>query len=424
MKETLNNIHLQFRRSQVNASDPFKIDQNKTVLRDGEPFIDLYTRKVYVGQGGTQLNSLPSIVAAAYNGLYIANCKYVNNQYEITLQNPEVITDTNLPICLLCSFDSDYISGKAFKVKYKRNYLATSVSDILIDSANVLTTSAKQLKDKSFVADTLNICYLDIAKKKLFFPLIAEEDQPKKLSTPTISLSGNILTISSVDSATEEIVLDAAGSTTYSKVYTKVSTIDLSTVISQEGTYTVTVLCKADGYIDSDSSNPVEYIVTKPATKLSAPTLSIAGSTVTISSIDSNAANIVITMFVNNISTYSREISKTQTSFDLTSLSPAVNHYTVSAYVKASGYVDSDSSNSVSYTKRGKLDTPVIEIVGDPVERKVYSILLGTDESLPASGYDTGTLAIKETSDGNNTYINAGDKSSTNWQQLKTTWKE
>lgn len=230
-----------------------------------------------------------------------------------------------------------------------------------------------------------------------------------------ISLSGNILTISSVDSATEEIVLNAAGSTTYSKVYTKVSTIDLSTVISQEGTYTVTVLCKADGYIDSDSSNPVEYIVTKPATKLSAPTLSIAGSTVTISSIDSNAANIVITMFVNNISTYSREISKTQTSFDLTSLSPAVNHYTVSAYVKASGYVDSDSSNSVSYTKRGKLDTPVIEIVGDPVERKVYSILLGTDESLPTSGYDTGTLAIKETSDGNNTYINAGDKSSTNW---------
>ena len=92
------------------------------------------------------------------------------------MQNPEVITDTNLPICLLCSFDSDYISGKAFKVKYKRNYLATSVSDILIDSANVLTTSAKQLKDKSFVADTLNICYLDIARKKLFFPLIAEED--------------------------------------------------------------------------------------------------------------------------------------------------------------------------------------------------------------------------------------------------------
>ena len=129
-----------------------------------------------MGQGGTQLNNLPSIVAAAYNGLYIANCKYVNNQYEITLQNPEVITDTNLPICLLCSFDSDYISGKAFKVKYKRNYLATSVSDILIDSANVLTTSAKQLKDKSFLADTLNICYLDIAKKKLFFPSIAEED--------------------------------------------------------------------------------------------------------------------------------------------------------------------------------------------------------------------------------------------------------
>ena len=120
-------------------------------------------------------------------------------------------------------------------------------------------------------------------------------------------------------------------------------------------------------------------------------------------------------MFVNNISTYSREISKTQTSFDLTSLSPAVNHYTVSAYVKASGYIDSDASNSVSYTKRGKLDTPVIEIVGDPAVSKVYSILLGTDESLPASGYDTGTLAIKETSDGNNTYINAGDKSSTNW---------
>ena len=57
----------------------------------------------------------------------------------------------------------------------------------------------------------------------------------------------------------------------------------------------------------------------------------------------------------------------------------------------------------------------MIEIVGDPVEKKVYSILLGTDESLPVSGYDTGTLAIKETSDGNNTYINAGDKSSTNW---------
>lgn len=425
MKETLNNVHLQFRRSQVNASDPFKIDQNKTVLRDGEPFIDLYTRKVYVGQGGAQLNSLPSIVAAAYNGLYVANCKYVNNQYEITLQNPEVITDINLPICLLCSFDSDYISGKAFKVKYKRNYLANSVSDILIDSANALTTSAKQLKDKTFVADTINICYLDISKKRLFFPLsTAEEEQPKKLGTPTIALSGNILTISSIDTATEEIVLYAAGSTTYSKVYTKVSTIDLSTVVSQEGTYTITVLCRADGYINSDSSNPVDYTVTKPITKLSTPMLSISGSVITISNVDSNATNTVVTMFVNNISTYSKEISKSQTSLDLTSFSPSVNHYTISAYVKASGYADSDVSNSVSYTQRGKLATPVIEIVGDPVESKVYSLLIGTSESLPTSGYDTGTFAIKEDNDSNTVYINVGDTSSTTWQQLKTTWKE
>lgn len=143
--------------------------------------------------------------------------------------------------------------------------------------------------------------------------------------------------------------------------------------------------------------------------------LSISGSVITISNVDSNATNTVVTMFVNNISTYSKEISKSQTSLDLTSFSPSVNHYTISAYVKASGYADSDVSNSVSYTQRGKLATPVIEIVGDPVESKVYSLLIGTSESLPTSGYDTGTFAIKEDNDSNTVYINVGDTSSTTW---------
>ena len=76
-------------------------------------------------------------------------------------------------------------------------------------------------------------------------------------SAPTISLSNSTLTITAVANATSyAIYSNNALLTTTTNL-----SVDLSTLITEAGTYTVYAIAKATGYADSEKSNEVSYVV-------------------------------------------------------------------------------------------------------------------------------------------------------------------
>ena len=74
-------------------------------------------------------------------------------------------------------------------------------------------------------------------------------------SAPTISLSNNTLTITAVDNATSYAIYSN------NALLTTITTtsVDLSTLITTAGTYTIYAIAKATGYVDSEKSNEVSY---------------------------------------------------------------------------------------------------------------------------------------------------------------------
>ena len=74
-------------------------------------------------------------------------------------------------------------------------------------------------------------------------------------SSPTISLSNSTLTITSVDNATSYAIYSN------NALLTTITTtsVDLSTLITTAGTYTIYAIAKATGYVDSEKSNEVSY---------------------------------------------------------------------------------------------------------------------------------------------------------------------
>nr|DAE14583.1 MAG TPA: hypothetical protein [Siphoviridae sp. ctrzs15] len=74
-------------------------------------------------------------------------------------------------------------------------------------------------------------------------------------SAPTISLSNSTLTITAVANATSYAIYSN------NALLTTITTtsVDLSTLITTAGTYTIYAIAKATGYVDSEKSNEVSY---------------------------------------------------------------------------------------------------------------------------------------------------------------------
>ena len=74
-------------------------------------------------------------------------------------------------------------------------------------------------------------------------------------SAPTISLSNSTLNITAVDNATSYAIY--SNNTLLTTITT--TSVDLSTLITTAGTYTIYAIAKATGYVDSEKSNEVSY---------------------------------------------------------------------------------------------------------------------------------------------------------------------
>ena len=94
----------------------------------------------------------------------------------------------------------------------------------------------------------------------------ANISQPK-LYTPIISLSGNTLYISDSDNgyfaSSYDIYYGASSPHNVSRGSSTSTTteVDLKTFITASGTYTITVVAKANNFVDSDKSDSVSYTV-------------------------------------------------------------------------------------------------------------------------------------------------------------------
>ena len=76
-------------------------------------------------------------------------------------------------------------------------------------------------------------------------------------SAPTISLSNSTLTITAVTNATSYAIY--SNNTLLTTITT--TSVDLSTLITTAGAYTIYAIAKATGYVDSEKSNEVSYTV-------------------------------------------------------------------------------------------------------------------------------------------------------------------
>ncbi|MBQ8248129.1 MAG: leucine-rich repeat protein [Lachnospiraceae bacterium] len=181
------------------------------------------------------------------------------------------------------------------------------------------------------------------------------------LATPSISLTGDKLLITTVENATTYIVfVDGNVATAVS-----VTTVDLSSLNLSAGTHSVTVSAQASGYVSSGESNSVIYTVTgsSAVTTLDAPTISLSGSTLTISPID-NATNYAVYANGNIATTISN------TTLDLSTLNFSDGSYIITVKAQSPNYNPSAASNSVTYlvsnsTPTPTLNSPTISLSGD-----------------------------------------------------------
>ena len=291
------------------------------------------------------------------NNYYESKNKGVNSSYAMAKLN--FTTDGSYKLYLDCinyaekNYDFGILSELDKTLQMSDNVDSTNVKKNFKGSSspNVQTVDYGQIANGS------HYIYIKFRKDSstssnndsLQFKVRTEKTLPV-LESPTISLSGDILTITSVANATSYKIFSNNNLLTTSTT----TTVNLSTLFSESGTYTITVTALADGYLESGPSNAVTY-------KLQLVTL------------------------------------------DLTTLNLSEGTHTIKVKAKGEGYEDSAFSNEVSYTVLPQLEAPTISLNGNLLSSStvqhatsyaIYSnnTLLTTVNTVSISDFDLSTL--------------------------------
>jgi hypothetical protein len=168
-----------------------------------------------------------------------------------------------------------------------------------------------------------------------------------QLAPAVVSIDGNELHIRDsegiatffnilVDGVAKDSVSKTGGTTTL--VY------DLTKLELPVGEHTITVIAEAEGYVNSETSTPVVYVVAPPI--LTTPVIQFNGDVLNITDADGKATSFDI--LVNGEVVQS--VSAGNATFDFSTLNLPVGTYSVTVKAKADGYVDSEASSTVTYT--------------------------------------------------------------------------
>lgn len=213
----------------------------------------------------------------------------------------------------------------------------------------------------------------------------APEDNGVTIYAPTISLSGNVLTIMPVGSNVESYEIYAGGD--YAGT-TSSTTLNLASMLSylEDGAYTVWVLACSDTLgLKSEKSNTVSYTVSN--TSLGAPTISLSGDILSITAGSGNAENYEI--YAGGDYAGTTVASSVALSSMLSYLETGTYTVWVVACNDTTG-VKSAKSNIVTYTvantSSSESDAPSISLLGDTLtitsnsdEYDSYEVYAGGD---------------------------------------------
>lgn len=321
------------------------------------------------------------------NSYYESTNKGVNSSYAMAKLN--FTTDGSYKLYLDCInyAETNYDFGILSELDK-----TLQMSDT-VDSTNVKrsfkgsSSTNVQTVDYGAIAQGSHYIYIKFRKDSsvnsnrdsLQFKVRTEQTMPV-LESPTISLNGDILTITPVTHATSYKVFSNNNLLTTSTT----TTVNLSNLFSENGTYTITVTALASGYLESGPSNAVIYklqLVTLDLTtlnlsqgthaikvkakgegyedsafsnqvsyvilpQLEAPTISLNGNLLSSSAVP-HATSYDI--YCDNILLAGLNVSSIS-NFDLSGYITTEGSYTIYAVAKAANYKDSPHSNEVTYT--------------------------------------------------------------------------
>lgn len=165
----------------------------------------------------------------------------------------------------------------------------------------------------------------------------------EKLAIPQIVLSQDLLTIHDNSGKAEKFEILVDGSTR-AVIPASQKTYDLGNLNLDYGSYKITVIAIATGYINSSQSNAVSYTIVDPNIQtLPTPYLTLEGDTLYIYGDIANAEKFDV--WVNG----TVRTTTTSTTVNLSSLNLGVGTFTIFVVARAKGYNDSAQSESVTY---------------------------------------------------------------------------
>lgn len=131
-----------------NESDEnFNISQQTVVLERGEPFVDLTTNSLYIGNGEDQLNALSPI---AGGGIYTAEHSYSAANGHTFSINENVNPNFRI-LSFICLFNRTYTAGESIKLV---------INGTTYNVGNFKLSSGIPAVSSSFVAKTVGQVYI------------------------------------------------------------------------------------------------------------------------------------------------------------------------------------------------------------------------------------------------------------------------
>lgn len=247
-----------------------------------------YTNRVYITESYRDIRKFTSFKlyeagssAVDVTELYVT--KISDFEYSISIPNVEhdyIITwgvgaitytiTSSLTNCVADKSDESYVGGTAV------NIIITAATGYTFDSSlggtiglsvgEVDKTSEYMTRSSDNKKVTIAIPAIAAVGNIIYAAGAVEEIV--QLATPTIAMNadGKTLEITDVENATSyDVYVDGTLKTNVASI-PNTTTLDLSTLSDiADGTHTVTVKAKANGYRDSEASNAVNYTVTTPS---------------------------------------------------------------------------------------------------------------------------------------------------------------
>lgn len=161
-----------------NKSTTFNKDISTEVLDKGEPFVDLVTNRLYVGDGTTPLKNLKAISGTKDSGvctLYKGTHAKSGTVHTITLAAPLEGGDL-LTLPVLVYYSSGFASGDTITLKYR---LSATANETSVTGITLYSESGNTAVTDSFKANTVGL---------VVFYITSNQATKKAFITPAVSV--------------------------------------------------------------------------------------------------------------------------------------------------------------------------------------------------------------------------------------------